>query len=36
MFNGEVLLYTIFRSPDLEKIYDMLDKAIAKFGSFAD
>ena len=31
MFNGEILSYNISRSPNLEQIYDMLDKAFARF-----
>jgi transposase InsO family protein len=31
MFNGEVISYNISRSPNLEQVCDMLDKAFAKF-----
>lgn len=31
MFNGEIISYNISTSPNLEQIYDMLDKAFAKF-----
>ena len=31
MFNGEIISYNISRSPNLEQIYDMLDKAFDKF-----
>ena len=31
MFNGEIVSYNISRNPNLEQIYDMLDKAFAKF-----
>lgn len=31
MFNGEVISYNISRSPNLEQVYDMLDKAFARF-----
>lgn len=31
MFNGEIVSYNISKSPNLEQIYDMLDKAFAKF-----
>ena len=31
MFNGEIISYNISRSPNLEQVYDMLDKAFAKF-----
>lgn len=33
MFNGEVVSYNISRSPNLEQVRDMLDKAFAKFDS---
>ena len=33
MFNGEIISYNISRSPNMEQIYDMLDKAFAKFDS---
>ena len=33
MFNGEIISYNISRSPNLEQVYDMLDKAFAKFGN---
>ncbi len=31
MFNGEIISYNISSSPNLEQIYDMLDKAFARF-----
>lgn len=31
MFNGEIISYNISQKPHLEQIYDMLDKAFAKF-----
>ena len=31
MFNGEIISYNISRIPNLEQIYDMLDKAFDKF-----
>ena len=31
MFTGEIISYNISRNPNLEQIYDMLDKAFAKF-----
>ena len=31
MFNGEIVSYNISRSPNLEQIYDMLDKAFRKY-----
>ena len=31
MFNGEIISYNISKSPNLEQVYDMLDKAFAKF-----
>ena len=31
MFNGEIISYNISKSPNLEQIYDMLDKAFAKY-----
>ncbi len=31
MFNGEIVSYNISTSPNLEQIYDMLDKAFAKY-----
>lgn len=31
MFNGEIVSYNISTSPNLEQVYDMLDKACAKF-----
>lgn len=31
MFNGEIISYNISQSPNLEQIYDMLDKAFARF-----
>lgn len=31
MFNGEIISYNISRSPNIEQIYDMLDKAFARF-----
>ncbi len=33
MFNGEIISYNISRSPNLEQVYDMLDKAFARFGN---
>ena len=33
MFNGEIISYNISRNPNLEQIYDMLDKAFARFDS---
>ena len=33
MFNGEIISYNISRKPDMEQIYDMLDKAFTRFGS---
>ena len=33
MFNGEIISYNISKSPDLEQVYDMLDKAFARFDS---
>lgn len=33
MFNGEIISYNISKSPNLEQVYDMLDKAFAKFDS---
>lgn len=30
MFNGEIISYNISRTPNLEQIYDMLDKAFAR------
>ena len=33
MFNGEIISYNISRNPNLEQIYDMLDKAFAMFDS---
>lgn len=33
MFNGEIISYNISRRPNLEQIYDMLDKAFSKFDS---
>lgn len=33
MFNGEIISYNISRSPNLEQIYDMLEKAFEKFDS---
>ena len=33
MFNGEIISYNISKSPNLEQVYDMLDKAFAKFGN---
>ena len=32
MFNGEIISYNISTSPNLEQVYDMLDKAFGKFG----
>ena len=31
MFNGEIISYNISRTPNLEQVYDMLNKAFAKF-----
>ena len=31
LFNGEIISYNLSKSPNLEQIYDMLDKAFAKF-----
>ena len=31
MFNGEIISYNISKSPNLEQVYDMLDKAFDKF-----
>lgn len=31
MYNGEIISYNISASPNLEQIYDMLDKAFSKF-----
>ena len=31
MFNGEIISYNISKTPNLEQVYDMLDKAFAKF-----
>lgn len=31
MFNGEVISYNISKSPNLEQVYDMLDKAFKRF-----
>lgn len=33
MFNGEIISYNISTSPNLEQVYDMLDKAFARFES---
>lgn len=33
MFNGEIISYNISRSPNIEQIYDMLEKAFEKFDS---
>ena len=33
MFNGEIISYNISRSPNLEQVYDMLDKAFGRFDS---
>lgn len=33
MFNGEILSYNISLSPNMEQVYDMLDKAFARFDS---
>lgn len=33
MFNGEIISYNISRSPNMEQVFDMLDKAFAKFES---
>jgi len=32
MFNGEIIAHNISKSPNLEQVYDMLDKAFAKAG----
>ena len=31
MFNGEIISYNISTSPNMEQVYDMLDKAFAKY-----
>ena len=31
MFNGEIISYNISKSPNLEQVYDMLEKAFAKY-----
>lgn len=31
MFNGEIISYNISKSPNLEQVYDMLDKAFSKY-----
>lgn len=31
MYNGEIISYNISRSPNLEQVYDMLDKAFTRF-----
>lgn len=33
LFNGEIISYNISRSPNMEQVYDMLDKAFARFDS---
>ena len=33
MFTGEIISYNISRNPNLEQIYDMLDKTFARFDS---
>lgn len=33
MFNGEIISYNISRSPNMEQVYDMLDKAFDRFDS---
>ena len=33
MFNGEIISYNISRNPNMEQVYDMLDKAFARFDS---
>lgn len=33
MFNGEIISHNISLSPNLEQVYDMLDKAFEKFGN---
>ena len=33
MFNGEIISYNISKSPNMAQVYDMLDKAFAKFGN---
>lgn len=35
MFNGEIISYNISKSPNLEQVYDMLDKAFARFDCLA-
>ena len=32
MYNGEIISYNISTSPNLEQVYDMLDKAFGRFG----
>ena len=34
VFNGEIISYNLSGSPNLKQIYDMLDKAFAKFDNF--
>jgi len=36
MFTGEIISYNISRNPNLEQIYDMLDKAFARFDNLED
>ena len=36
MFNGEIISYNISKRPNLEQIYDMLEKAFAKFDTLDD
>ena len=31
MFNGEIIAYNISRTPNMEQVYDILDKAFARF-----
>lgn len=31
MFNGEIISYNVSKSPNLEQVYDMLEKAFTKF-----
>ena len=33
MFNGEIISYNISKSPNLDQVYDMLDKAFAKYNN---
>ena len=34
MFNGEIISYNVSKSPNLDQVHDMLDKAFAKFDNF--